>query len=100
MQPEKIYQELCDLAEKLGVSVSEQSFRGSGFAVKSGFCRIKGAMHCIIDKHIALKEKIAVLAQALYDLPHENLFVVPAVRDVILKFGKQQGETGTGQTDT
>ena len=93
MQPEKIYQELIDLAEKLGVTVSEQSFRGSGFAVKSSFCIIKGDKHCIIDKHIALKKKIAVLAQALYGLPHENLFVVPAVRDVILKSGqKQQGD--------
>ena len=31
MKPEQIYQELKDLAEKLGVTVSEQNFRASGY---------------------------------------------------------------------
>ena len=89
MKPDQIYQELKDLAEKLGVTVSEQSFRASGIPVKSGFCLIKGEMHCIIDKNITLYKKTKVLAQSISDLPHENLFVVPAVRDVIQKYGKK-----------
>jgi hypothetical protein len=83
MKPEQIYQELKDLAEKLDVTVSEQSFRTSGIPVKSGFCLIKGKMHCIIDKNISLHKKTTILAQSLFELPHENLFVVPAVRDLI-----------------
>ena len=90
MKPEQIYQELKDLAEKLGVTVSEQSFRASGIKVKSGFCLIKGDMHCIIDKNITLYKKTKVLAQSLFDLPHENLYVVPAVRDVIHKYGRKK----------
>ena len=89
MKPEQIYQELKDLAEKLDVKVSEQSFRASGIPVKSGFCLIKGKMHCIIDKNIALHKKTAILAQSLFKLPHENLFVVPAVRDLIDKYGRK-----------
>ena len=89
MKPEQIYQELRDLAENLDVTVSEQSFRASGIPVKSGFCLIKGAMHCIIDKNIPLRKKTKVLAQSLHDLPHENLFVVPAVRDIIQKYGQK-----------
>lgn len=89
MKPEQIYQELKDLAEKLSVTVSEQNFRSSGIPVKSGFCLIKGKMHCIIDKNITLHKKIAILAQSLFSLPHENLFVVPAVRDLILKYGRK-----------
>ena len=87
MKPEQIYQDLKDLADKLGVTVSEQSFRASGIPVKSGFCLIKGIMHCIIDRNISLHSKIKVLAQALVDLPHENIYVVPEVRDVINKVG-------------
>lgn len=90
MKPEQIYQELQDLAEKLGMTVSEQSFRTSGIPVKSGFCVIKGKMHCIIDKNITLHKKTRVLAQSLFDLPHENLYVVPAVRDIIHKYGRQK----------
>ena len=89
MKPEQIYQELKDLAEKLGVTVSEQSFRASGIPVKSGFCLIKGKMHCIIDKNISLYKKTVILAQSLFELPHENLFVVPAVRDLIQKCGRK-----------
>jgi hypothetical protein len=87
MKPEHIYQELKDLAEKLDLIVSEQSFRASGISVSSGFCIIKGKMHCIIDRNISLRKKTEVLARAIYDLPHENLYVVPAVREVIQKFG-------------
>jgi hypothetical protein len=89
MKPEQIYQELKDLAEKLGVMVSEQSFRTSGIPVKSGSCLIKGQMHCIIDKNITLHKKIGILAQSLFDLPHEKLFVVPAVRDLLQKYGRK-----------
>lgn len=90
MKPEQIYQELKDLSEKLGVIVSEQSFRASGIPVKSGFCLIKGAMHCIIDKNITLRNKTVVLAQSLAELPHENLFVIPAVRDILKKYGRRK----------
>jgi len=90
MKPEQIYQELKDLAEKLGVTVSEQSFRASGIPVKSGFCLIKGEMHCIIDKNITLHKKTVILAESLFELPHENLFVVPAVRDLIQKYGRKK----------
>lgn len=90
MKPEQIYQELKDLAEKLDVTVSEQSFRATGIPVKSGFCLIKGKMHCIIDKNITLHKKTNVLAQSLAHLPHETHYVVPAVRDIIVKYVKQQ----------
>jgi hypothetical protein len=93
MQPEQIYQELKDLAEKLGVMVSEQSFRASGIPVKSGFCIVKGQMHCIIDKNIGLRKKTMVLAQTIDILPHENMFVVPAVRDIIQKYGRENKST-------
>ena len=91
MKPEQIYQELKDLAEKLGVTVSEQNFRTAGIPVKSGFCTIKGKMHCIIDKNINLHKKTTILAQSLFDLPHEKMFVVPAVRDIIQKYGRKSG---------
>lgn len=97
MKPEQLYQELNDLAEKLDVTVSEQSFRASGIPVKSGFCTIKGKMHCIIDKNISLHKKTKVLAKALFDLPHENLYVVPAVRDTLKKYGEPKGDSK--QTD-
>ena len=91
MKAEQIYQDLKDLAEKLDVTVSEQSFRTSGIPVKSGFCLIKGKMHCIIDKNISLHKKTKILARSIADLPHENVFVVPAVREIIQKYEYKSG---------
>jgi hypothetical protein len=88
MKPEQIYQDLKDLAEKLSVTVSEQSFRASGIPVKSGFCLIKGKMHCIIDRNISLQNKIKVLAKSIADLHHENIYVMPEVRELINKYSK------------
>ena len=91
MKPEQLYQELKDLAEKLNVTVSEQNFKTAGIPVKSGFCLIKGVMHCIIDKNISITKKNQALAKALVDLPHENLYLVPAVRDFLQKQGGKSG---------
>ncbi len=99
MRPEQIYQELKDLAEKLDVTVSEQNFRTSGIPVKSGFCIIKGKMHCIIDKNINLHKKVGVLAETLAGFPHENLYLVPAVRDILKRYAKQ-GAATKGKADS
>ena len=89
MKPEQIYHELKELAEKLDVTVSEQSFRATGIPVKSGFCVVKGKMHCIIDKKLSILKKLDVLARTLADFPLEHLYVVPAVRDTIQKATKR-----------
>ena len=83
MKDEQLYQELKNLAEKLEVTVAEHSFKNAGVAVKSGFCVVKSKKHCIIDRNARLKVKIDVLAELLARIPHEHIFVVPAVRDLL-----------------
>ncbi len=90
MKPDQLFEELKDLAEKLQVIVSEQSFKATGIPVKSGFCVVKGDMHCILDRNIGVYKKNQVLAEALADLPHEHLYIVPAVRDFLIKQGKKK----------
>lgn len=85
MKPEQIYQELKDLTEKLGISVSEQNLRKSGISVKSGLCKVKGKQIFVMDKHKSIYKKNAILASFLQELPHENIYVVPAVRELISK---------------
>ena len=90
MKPEKLYQELKDLAEKIGIQVSEQNFRTTtGIRVRSGFCTVKNQDCCIIDKHLKLSKKMEVLAECLYEKPSETLegmFIIPAVREYMEKF--------------
>ncbi|MFC1858304.1 hypothetical protein ACFL9U_09805 [Thermodesulfobacteriota bacterium] len=86
MKPEQLYQHLKDLAEKLSISVSEQSFRKtSGIRVKSGLCKVKGQYIFVMDKRLSIQTKINELATCLANMPHENLYVIPAVRDLLDK---------------
>jgi len=86
MTPEQIYQELKELADKLQVTVTEKSFRNIGIAVSSGFCIVKNENRCILDRRLKLHRKVEVLAECLADLPHEDVFVVPAVRELLNRF--------------
>ncbi|MDL1967013.1 MAG: hypothetical protein LWW97_00345 [Deltaproteobacteria bacterium] len=83
MKPEQIYQELKDLVEKLGITVSEQNIRKTGISIKSGICKVKGKQIFIMDKHKSIHKKNVILTSFLKELPHEDIYVVPAVRDLI-----------------
>lgn len=83
MKPEQIYEELKHIAEKLDVVVQEQNFRAVGLKAKSGFCKVKEEQRFIIDKHKNIHKKVRILASFVSTLPHENIYVIPAVREII-----------------
>jgi len=83
MEPEKIYQYLEDLAEKLGISIRYEDLSGSQCMAKSGLCRIKGRYFYIMDTSRDLTEKIGLLAQCLGQMDLEGIYVVPAIRELL-----------------
>ena len=86
MRPEQLYHDLKELAEKLGISVQEHSFRGTGIHVKSGFCKVKGKMLIILDKRRSLNDKNEVILSCLSQIPHEDIYIVPYLRELLSKF--------------
>jgi hypothetical protein len=36
-----------------------------------------------MDKNISVQKKIRILAEFLGKMPHENIYVMPAVRDIL-----------------
>lgn len=64
MKPEQLYQNLKELAEKLGITVSEQNLRSAGIKVKSGLCKIKGKHLFVMDKKLPVHKKIKFLRPA------------------------------------
>jgi len=85
MKHDEIYKLLKDLTEKLDILFYEKNFRVPGLAVKSGLCRIEGRWHYYMDKHLKLREKTELLAQAISSFPLESLYIVPVLRDYIEK---------------
>ncbi|MGD8763778.1 MAG: hypothetical protein PVG87_15820, partial [Desulfobacteraceae bacterium] len=57
----------------------------------SGLCKVKGNYLFIIDKHKSIHKKIKILASQLASMPHENIFIIPAVRELLDKFAPVQG---------
>jgi len=89
MKPEQVYQELKDLAERLAVTVSEENLRTAGIKVRSGLCTVKGRDMFIMDKHQSIHKKIKVLAVQLARMPHEDIYLVPAVREILDKYDEK-----------
>ena len=68
--------------------MSEQNFRSTGVKAKSGLCKVKGNYLYIIDTHKSIHKKTKLLAECLSQMPHEEIYVVPAVRDLLNKYQK------------
>lgn len=85
MKPEQLYQNLKELAEKLAITINEENLRkgAAGVKVRSGLCRVQGQRRFLLDKHLSLQEKNELIASCLARFPHEDVYVVPAVRDII-----------------
>jgi len=83
MNPEQLYQEIKDLADKLGITVSEQNFKTTGIHVESGFCKIRSRKFLIIDKHKPIVDKLQMVSSVIAARDLENIYVVPAVRQYL-----------------
>jgi len=83
MKPEQIYQELRELAERLNIDVAEQNLRQTRVKAQSGLCKVKGQQRFIMDKHKSVRDKIEILAECLAQMPHEEMYIVPAVRELL-----------------
>jgi hypothetical protein len=88
MKPEQIYEELINLAEKLEITVSEQNLRKTGVKAKSGLCKVKGNYLFIMDKHKSIHKKIDLLSEHLATMRNENIYIIPAVRELLAKAAK------------
>jgi len=89
MKPEQIYEELKNLAEKLEITVLEQSLKtAAGIRVRSGLCTVKGKQMYIMNSRHSFHKKNRLLAACLCEIPHEHIFIVPAVREYLEKVPK------------
>jgi hypothetical protein len=88
MKPEQIYQGLKDLADRLGIVVSEKKLSTESLKVKSGLCKIRGQFVMILDKQLSIYNKNTILATCLSDMPLDAIFVIPAVREFLARHRK------------
>ncbi len=88
MKRKQIYQQLVEVAGKAGIRVLEQSLRASGVNAQSGLCRIKGESVFIMDKHLGVNEKIDILADCLRQMPLDEIYIMPVIRNFLDRTSK------------
>ena len=77
-KPRKLLRHMEDVATKLGVKVRWE--RGSFYG---GSCSIKGAPVVILNKARPSESHLAILTEALRNLPLDSIYIRPAVREEI-----------------
>ncbi|SHK83551.1 hypothetical protein SAMN02745216_04159 [Desulfatibacillum alkenivorans DSM 16219] len=89
MQSDKILAGLKELAEKIGIKVTEQVLKSPGIHVRSGLCTVRGEERFILDKKLNQGDKIEVLADCLCLMDTNGVFLVPQIRDLLAKHRKR-----------
>lgn len=83
MKQEQIYQELVELLEKFDITVAEHNFKATRTKTRGGFCIVKNRKFFILDKHLKMNRRIDLLLDYIRTLPHEDIYIVPLLRDLI-----------------
>ena len=78
---------LEELADKLGISIRYEIIKdeltGSG-----GLCRIDGKFLLIINSQVTAKEKIQIMTEALRRFDLGDIYVRPALRELLEEYEK------------
>jgi len=74
---ELLLQELEALSAKLDITIRYEKGDFSG-----GFCRIKDTKVIIVNKKLPIDQKIKIISSELAKLETEDIFVLPAIREL------------------
>lgn len=93
MEPERLLQELVDVASKLGVDVRVEPLKAGHFG-SGGLCRLRGKSLVLLDSKSTLVDRVLTLADALVPLASraEDVFMAPEARELLdAARAKQEG---------
>lgn len=79
MNEAHLLQELEAVASQLSVEVRHEDLEGS----RGGLIRLRGETCILLDRELPVGERVEVLAGALARLPLEDVFLPPAVRELL-----------------
>lgn len=78
MNQETLLNELEELAAQLGIKVRYEKGDFDG-----GYCILKDQKILVVNKRLFNNRKTSVLAQGIYEIGIENIYIKPAVRQFI-----------------
>ena len=78
MKPDKILQELEDIAEVLNIKIIQE--KGN---FKGGYCLLENEKIIVINKLKPVEQRVRALAQAFSRLDTSKIYMKPAIREFI-----------------
>ncbi len=75
--------QLEEVADRLGITIRYETLTLAESSSPGGLCRIEGEYVLILDPQAPLGEKVQVLIKALKGFPIDDIYVKPAIRDLI-----------------
>ena len=79
MNDARLLQELEAVASELSVEVRHEDLEGS----RGGLIRLRGQTCILLDRDLSVPERLELMARALARLPLDDVFLRPAVRELL-----------------
>ena len=85
MDESTVIDQLEELAEKFGIQVRYEAMNldEESIYVAGGFCQLRGVSLIIINSRLSMKEKVQTLAKALRHFDLDQVYIKPAVRELL-----------------
>ena len=83
MNDEIILSYLKELAEKLEILVRDENINIEESSSTGGLCRVEGKYILILNSKATVKEKIQVMIEALNLFDLSDIYVKPAIRELL-----------------
>jgi len=87
-----IIEELEELIKRFGVQIRYEPIKQDedSINVVGGLCLLKGEYVLIINSKAAIRDKIRALGMALKHFDHENIYMLPALRELLDRIPEQE----------
>jgi len=83
MYEEILLIQLEELADKLEISVCDENINIEESSTNGGLCRVDGKYILILHSRATVKEKIQVMIKALQQFDTSDIYVKPAIRELL-----------------
>jgi|APIni6443716594_1056825.scaffolds.fasta_scaffold1274804_2 hypothetical protein len=90
VQNEEILSQMEELAKNLGITVRYEKILKESAFFPGGFCKVKGKDLIIINSKAPLDDKIEIMGRALLPFDLSQIYVLPAIRELIDSFSASQ----------
>jgi len=87
-QNEEILAQIEELARSLDIAVRYEKIQKESAFFPGGYCKVKGEDLIIINSRAVLDDKVEIIARALHLFDLSQIYVLPAIRDLIDSFNK------------